>query len=107
MEQTTSPVLPPASTLRHFHVLAKPTGAVCNLDCKYCFFLSKEMLYPGSRFRMDEELMETDIRRLLESQARSEVIVGWHGGEPTLVGRPSCEPSGGLVDRFRQPGRAV
>lgn len=21
-----------------FHVLAKPTGAVCNLDCRYCFF---------------------------------------------------------------------
>ena len=31
-----------------FHVMAKPTGAVCNLDCEYCFFLSKEMLYPGS-----------------------------------------------------------
>ena len=30
-----------------FHLLAKPTGAVCNLDCSYCFFLSKEMLYPG------------------------------------------------------------
>ena len=27
-----------------FHVLIKPTGAICNLDCKYCFFLSKEML---------------------------------------------------------------
>jgi sulfatase maturation enzyme AslB (radical SAM superfamily) len=45
------PTLPPASTLRHFHVLAKPTGAICNLDCKYCFFLSKERLYPGDRFR--------------------------------------------------------
>ena len=42
-----------------FHLLAKPTGAVCNLDCAYCFFLSKEMLYPGSRFRMAEELLET------------------------------------------------
>ena len=38
-----------------FHLLAKPTGAICNLDCKYCFFLSKEMLYPGSRFRMTDE----------------------------------------------------
>jgi uncharacterized protein len=25
-----------------FHLLAKPTGAICNLDCQYCFFLSKE-----------------------------------------------------------------
>jgi uncharacterized protein len=39
--------------------MAKPTGAVCNLDCEYCFFLSKEMLYPGSRFRMAANLQET------------------------------------------------
>ena len=37
---------------RAFHVLSKPTGAVCNLDCEYCFFLSKEQLYPDSGFRM-------------------------------------------------------
>jgi hypothetical protein len=30
-----------------FHLLAKPTGATCNLDCKYCFFLSKGSLYPS------------------------------------------------------------
>ena len=49
-----APSAPPA-----FHLLAKPTGAVCNLDCSYCFFLSKEMLYPGSRFRMADELLES------------------------------------------------
>jgi sulfatase maturation enzyme AslB (radical SAM superfamily) len=41
-----------------FHVLIKPTRAICNLDCKYCFFLSKEILYPGSRFQMAEGLLE-------------------------------------------------
>ena len=25
-----------------FHVLAKPSGPICNLDCTYCFFLEKE-----------------------------------------------------------------
>ena len=39
-----------------FHVLAKPAGAICNLDCSYCFFLSKEELYPGSTFRMGDGL---------------------------------------------------
>ena len=48
------PAAPPA-----FHLLAKPTGAVWNLDCSDRFFLSKEMLYPGSRFRMADELLET------------------------------------------------
>src|SRR5512142_1909191 len=50
-----------------FHLLAKPTGAVCNLDCAYCFFLSKEMLYPGSRLRMADELLETYVRQLIEA----------------------------------------
>ena len=54
---------------RAFHLLAKPTGAVCNLDCSYCFFLSKEMLYPGSRFRMADELLEAYLRQLIEAHA--------------------------------------
>ena len=56
-----------------FHLLAKPTGATCNLDCSYCFFLSKEMLYPGSRFRMADELLETYIRQLIEAHQTPEV----------------------------------
>jgi len=45
------------------HLLAKPTGAVCNLDCTYCFFLSKEMLYPASSFRMADDLLELYLRQ--------------------------------------------
>ena len=48
-----------------FHVLAKPTGPICNLDCEYCFFLSKEALYPGDRFRMSDELLATYIRQVV------------------------------------------
>ena len=57
------------SVPRAFHLLAKPTGAVCNLDCSYCFFLSKEMLYPGSRFRMADELLEAYLSQLIEAHA--------------------------------------
>ncbi len=46
-----------------FHLLAKPTGAVCNVDCSYCFSLSKEMLYPGSRFRMGDRRKWTHCHR--------------------------------------------
>jgi uncharacterized protein len=90
-----------------FHLLAKPTGAVCNLDCKYCFFLSKEMLYPGSRFRMADDLLETYIRQLLESHAGPEVVIGWQGGEPTLMGLDFFERSIDLVERYKQPGQHV
>jgi sulfatase maturation enzyme AslB (radical SAM superfamily) len=68
--ETASPVLTVPSAPRAFHVMSKPTGAVCNLDCEYCFFLSKEMLYSGSRFRMAADLQETYIRQLLEAHAR-------------------------------------
>jgi uncharacterized protein len=91
-----------------FHLLAKPTGAVCNLDCKYCFFLSKEMLYPGSRFRMADELLETYIRQLLEAhQQVPEVIIAWQGGEPTLMGLDFFKRSIELVEKYRQPGQTI
>jgi len=85
-----------------FHLLSKPTGAVCNLDCKYCFFLSKEMLYPGSRFRMADDLLETYIRQLLESHARApEVNIAWQGGEPTLMGVDFFKRSIEYAEKYR------
>ncbi len=69
-----------------FHVLAKPTGAICNLGCSYCFFLDKELFYPESKFRMSDELLEAYIRQLIESHRSDKVTVAWQGGEPTLMG---------------------
>ena len=90
-----------------FHLLAKPTGAVCNLDCQYCFFLSKEMLYPGSRFRMADDLLETYIRQLLEAQQIPEVTIAWQGGEPTLMGLDFFKRSIELVEKYRKPGQNI
>src|SRR5256885_7887237 len=91
-----------------FHVMAKPTGAICNLDCEYCFFLSKEMLYPGSRFRMAEDLQETYVRQLLEAHAgASEVVVAWQGGEPTLMGLDFFRRSIELERRYARPGQRI
>ncbi len=75
------------SARRAVHVLAKPTGAICNLDCTYCFFLSKEELYPGSPFRMTDEVLESYIRQVIETQKGPHVVIAWQGGEPTLMGR--------------------
>jgi uncharacterized protein len=87
-------------------LLAKPTGAVCNLDCAYCFFLSKEMLYPGSRFRMADELLDTYLQQLIESHAQApEVTVAWQGGEPTLMGLDFFRRSVELAERHLRPGQ--
>jgi uncharacterized protein len=89
-----------------FHLLAKPTGAVCNLDCSYCFFLSKEMLYPGSRFRMAEELLDAYIRQLIEAHARvPEVAIAWQGGEPTLMGVEFFRRSVEIANRYLSSGQ--
>ena len=94
------------SAPRAFHLLAKPTGAVCNLDCSYCFFLSKEMLYPGSRFRMADELLETYLSQLIEAHSGvPEVTIAWQGGEPTLMGVEFFRRSVELADGFLRPGQ--
>ena len=94
-------------TPAYFHVLAKPTGAVCNLDCKYCFYLSKQVLYPGSEFRMADDLLEIYIRQLLESQQAPLVNIAWQGGEPTLMGLDFFRRSVELTERYRKPGQRV
>ena len=90
-----------------FHVLVKPTGATCNLDCAYCFFLSKEMLYPGSRFRMADELLETYIRQLIESHQTREVSLAFQGGEPTLMGLPFFRRAVEYAEKYRRPGMTI
>ena len=90
-----------------FHLLSKPTGAICNLDCKYCFFLSKEMLYPGSRFRMADDLLQTYLKQLLESHQAPEVVVAWQGGEPTLMGLDFFERSVQYCEQLKRPGQRI
>ena len=72
-----------------FHLLAKPSGSTCNIDCTYCFFLSKHALYPNEKRRMSAATLETYIRQLLESHRVPEVTVAWQGGELTLLPRPA------------------
>src|SRR3990172_7918881 len=104
--QTASGLLTVPDAPRAFHLLAKPTGAICNLDCEYCFFLSKEALYPGSRFRMADELLEIYIRQLIESHAGvPEVAIAWQGGEPTMMGLDFFRRSVELAQRYLKPGQ--
>jgi uncharacterized protein len=106
----TMPGLPatwPKNAPSYFHVLGKPSGATCNLDCTYCFFLSKEKLYPDSRFRMTDDLLETYIRQLIESQRAPEVTIAWQGGEPTLMGLDFFKRSMDYVKKYARPGVTV
>jgi serine-type anaerobic sulfatase-maturating enzyme len=97
----------PANAPPCFHLLAKPSGSTCNIDCKYCFFLSKEALYPNDKQRMSQETLETYIRQLLESHRTPEVTVAWQGGEPTLMKLEFFRHSVELVEKYRQPGQRI
>ena len=84
-----SPNPPPRTPWsRPFHVLAKPIGARCNLECRYCFYLEKEpALYPDTGVpRMSDATLERFVRDYLSAQPGEEVAFAWQGGEPTLMG---------------------
>ncbi|HQY93733.1 radical SAM protein, partial [Caldilinea sp.] len=102
----TQPILTlrPENAPPAFHLLAKPTGAICNLDCAYCFFLDKEVFYPGSKFRMTDPLLEQYIRQLIEAHQGDSVNIAWQGGEPTLMGLDFYCRAMTLVEKYRRPG---
>jgi uncharacterized protein len=73
--------------LSAFHIMTKPVGPICNLDCRYCFYLEKENLYPGkSSWAMPEDVLETYVREYIQAQNVPQVAFAWQGGEPTLLG---------------------
>lgn len=102
-----APSRPPSDVPPAFHVMAKPTGSACNLACDYCFFLKKEALYPGSRFRMPDEVHEAYIRQLLEAHQVPQVTIAWQGGEPTLMGLDFFRRSVELQKKYRKPGTRI
>lgn len=72
---------------RRFHVMAKPGGAKCNIDCQYCFYLHKdELLNQSKQPKMDDATLEAFIKSYIESHDGEEVVFSWQGGEPTLLG---------------------
>lgn len=70
-----------------FHVMAKPIGPICNLNCKYCYYLEKEKLYSANKnFKMSNEVLEAYIKQMIEGQEVEEIMFVWQGGEPTMRG---------------------
>ena len=88
VEKADSSTIPPGpQPLKAFHILAKPNGPICNLDCKYCFYLEKENLYPGtSNWGMEDRVLEAYVRQYIEAQEVPVISFAWQGGEPTLLG---------------------
>lgn len=102
-----TPPAPIPSRPRAFHVMAKPFGAICNLDCSYCYYLSKKEMYPVSEsFRMPDPVLDQYIRQYIDSQDTEEVTFVWQGGEPTLLGQGFFEKALELQSRYGR-GRKI
>ena len=90
-----------------FHVMVKPRGSICNLDCHYCFYLKKEKLYPGASFKMSPELLEDYTRQYIEAQPGDEVTFAWQGGEPTLMGLDFFKQAVALQKKYARAGMKI
>jgi len=90
-----------------FNVMAKPRGAICNLECAYCYYLKKASMYPKSDFRMSAEVLENFTRQYIQSQRVPQVTFVWQGGEPTLMGLDFFKQAMGFQRKYAGPGMRV
>jgi uncharacterized protein len=98
--------MPKAS--RGFQVFAKPTGPICNMRCRYCYYLEKEGLYPaGESFRMSYDLLEAYIVQHVDASPDEVIRFSWHGGEPTLLGLDYFRTIVSLQRKHRPSGRLI
>ena len=92
------------------HVMAKPIGPICNLDCEYCYYLHKEDLYPKTKsWRMPSETLETYIQQYIAAQPEGpdEITFAWQGGEPTLLGLEFFQRVVELEKKHARPGQKI
>lgn len=95
---------------RRLHVMTKPIGAACNIDCRYCYYLSKQDLLdyqPGCTPKLEGEALETYIRDYIEGQNTPEIIFTWQGGEPTLLGLEYFEHVVALQQKYCPDGITI
>ncbi len=92
---------------RAFHVMTKPRGPICNLNCDYCYYIPKAQLYPESDFHMSEEVLESFTRQYIEAQQVPEVTFGWQGGEPLLMGIEFFELAVAHQKTYCKPGMRI
>jgi serine-type anaerobic sulfatase-maturating enzyme len=88
--------------MKPFHIMAKPYGPICNLDCTYCYYLEKENLYPQSShdFRMRDNVLDNYVRQYIETHPSDSIQFAWQGGEPTLLGVGFFERAVELQKRY-------
>lgn len=90
------------------HVMAKPIGSTCNIDCMYCYYLHKEhLLHQRRGQRMEPSMLERYIRQYIESQNGEAIVFSWQGGEPTMLGLDFFRDIVELQAKYKPQGQRV
>ena len=91
---------------RGFTTMVKPVGSLCNMRCKYCYYLDKAALYDYRQPQMDDRLLESYIRANIEGNNSPVIAFAWHGGEPLLAGKEFFRKAVALQQRYAE-GKTV
>ena len=91
---------------RGFTSMVKPVGSLCNMRCKYCYYLDKAALYDYRQPTMNDELLENYIRANIEGNNSPVIAFAWHGGEPLLAGKEFFRKAVALQQKYAE-GRTV
>ncbi len=86
-----------------FNLMAKPAGALCNLDCKYCYYRGRMARERQHHPVMGKEVLEEYIKQYIGSQSSPVVVFSWQGGEPTLAGTSFYEQAIGFQKKYAGP----
>ncbi len=93
---------------RRFHIMAKPGGSTCNIDCQYCYYIDKAELPEGpGAGRMSDEVLESYIRQYIEGVTANEIVFSWQGGEPTMLGLDYFKKIVEFEKKYSKPGQQI
>jgi len=92
---------------REFQIFAKPVGSACNLNCSYCYYLSKKDLYPGDRNFMTAGILEKYIKQHIQATTDNLINFSWHGGEPLLAGKEFYKNVLRLQSKYKPSGKII
>lgn len=87
------------------HVMAKPAGPTCTMECAYCFYLDKQALFPKSSLRMTPRVVHAVLQGAIDASHDVAIQFCWQGGEPTLRGLDFYREAFALARRMVPPGR--
>jgi serine-type anaerobic sulfatase-maturating enzyme len=94
--------------MNEFQVFAKPVGASCNLNCRYCYYLkNKNLLNHGGKPLMDDMVLEKYVVQHIEASSGEVIMFSWHGGEPLMAGIEFFRRASALQKKYLPDGRRI